>query len=95
LLACIPVSAAHSPYNEYVAARANVGKPKLTELDDWMLLALPAAVSARTPAHLTKAELSKLMTWKLTKGVNPVMVCVCVRVCVRVCVCARLHRQEL
>lgn len=43
--------------------------PTLVELDTWMLADLPKAVSARDGAtRLTKAELSKLMQWKLTKG---------------------------
>lgn len=41
--------------------------PLLSELDDWYL-SLSAAVPERSPPHITHAELSKMMKWKLTKG---------------------------
>lgn len=43
-------------------------KNGLFELDKWYQLSLPESIASRTPKHLTKEELVKLMKWKLTRG---------------------------
>ncbi len=51
----------------YCIQMREVQKSDLTELDESMLQ-LAGKVSHRTPAHITGAELSALMRWKLSKG---------------------------
>ncbi|KAG1652525.1 hypothetical protein FOA52_009224 [Chlamydomonas sp. UWO 241] len=51
----------------YVRA-TNAGKPALKALERWYVTELPQAIAARAPAHIVKAELVKLVEWKLTRG---------------------------
>lgn len=44
-----------------------LGKDNLSDLDRWYR-ALPAEISARQEAHVTAAELVKIVEWKLTRG---------------------------
>lgn len=49
-------------------SRNRKGK-NVKELDDWMRDTLVPLVESRSPAaYLTQTELSKLMSWKLSKG---------------------------
>eukprot|EP00117_Sycon_ciliatum_P035431 scpid100915/ scgid26864/ len=52
------------------AAKAKKPKPNptLLQLDNWYQNDLPGAVCSRSPAHVTHAEMAKLMQWKLTRG---------------------------
>jgi hypothetical protein len=50
-----------------VVARQEVAR--LPALDRWYHAELPAAVAARTPAHLTHDELVRLTEWKMARGV--------------------------
>jgi hypothetical protein len=43
-------------------------KPELVRLDEWLWKDLSESVKSRSPAHLTKEELSDLMRWKLIRG---------------------------
>lgn len=54
-------------YDDSLALRAAASKSSadLVALDSWYRQDLRALVSARTPPHLTVAELGKLMEWKL------------------------------
>lgn len=54
--------------SRYRERRAALGSADLDGDDDWMLDALPAAIRARRPPHLTGAELSRVMRWKLRRG---------------------------
>jgi hypothetical protein len=50
-----------------VIARQDVAR--LPELDRWYRDALPPAIAARTPAHVTHDELVRLTEWKMARGV--------------------------
>ncbi|EDO35015.1 predicted protein [Nematostella vectensis] len=41
---------------------------QLLELDNWFQQELPVSISSREEKYLTKDELTKLMTWKLSRG---------------------------
>eukprot|EP00112_Aurelia_sp_Birch-Aquarium-sp1_P005926 Seg1666.18 transcript_id=Seg1666.18/GoldUCD/mRNA.D3Y31 product="hypothetical protein" protein_id=Seg1666.18/GoldUCD/D3Y31 len=43
-------------------------KKELRLLDSWFQNDLPKAISARSPRHVTKEEIIKLMKWKLMRG---------------------------
>jgi hypothetical protein len=45
------------------------GVKKLPELDRWYRKELPQSIAARSPAHLTSAELIRLTEWKMARGV--------------------------
>ena len=53
-------------YDEVVVRQGVSGLP---ELDAWYRDALPDAVRARRPAHLTHSELVRLTEWKMGRGV--------------------------
>ena len=38
------------------------------ELDAWLLNELPNTIRSRSPSFMNQSEVSKLMSWKLTKG---------------------------
>lgn len=50
-----------------VVARQDVAR--LPELDRWYRDALPPAIAARRPAHVTLPELVRLTEWKMARGV--------------------------
>jgi hypothetical protein len=50
------------------ASKASPAKKGLVDLDQWWRNDLAAAIKARHPAYITRAELSRLMKWKLTRG---------------------------
>ena len=50
-----------------VVARQRVAP--LAELDRWYRDALPDAIAARQPAHVTHTEIVKLTEWKMARGV--------------------------
>ncbi|KNC87405.1 hypothetical protein SARC_00495 [Sphaeroforma arctica JP610] len=41
---------------------------KLLELDVWVSETLPATIKSRSDTHMSKAEISKMTTWKLMRG---------------------------
>jgi hypothetical protein len=45
------------------------GVKKLADLDRWYRKELPRSIAARSPAHLTSAELVRLTEWKMARGV--------------------------
>jgi hypothetical protein len=45
------------------------GVKKLPDLDRWYRQELPQSIAARSPAHLTAAELVRLTEWKMARGV--------------------------
>jgi hypothetical protein len=45
------------------------GVARLPELDRWYRDDLPGLIAARTPAHVTHAELVRLTEWKMARGV--------------------------
>lgn len=45
------------------------GVAKLPELDRWYREELPGVIAARTPAHVTLAELVRVTEWKMARGV--------------------------
>jgi hypothetical protein len=53
----------------YEAVVEEQGVARLPELDRWYRDELPAAIAARTQAHVTHAELVKLTEWKMARGV--------------------------
>ncbi len=53
----------------YEAVVAAQGVERLPDLDRWCREELPGAVAARTPAHVTHAELVRLTEWKMARGV--------------------------
>ena len=53
-------------YEEVVARQ---GVAKLPERDRWYRKELPAAIAARRPRHVTRAELIQLTEWKMSRGV--------------------------
>lgn len=55
-------------YYDQVLTKYSEKKPKLIELDAWILHELPETVQSRDSPFLDKKELSRLMEWKLTKG---------------------------
>ena len=63
---CARWEAALAAYAGAVEAR---GGPKLLTLDHWYHDALPAAVRARAPAHLTRDDLLQVVRWKMGRGV--------------------------
>jgi hypothetical protein len=59
-----------SSYPAAIAAASGTtpAKKKLVELDHWWRSSLASAIRGRTPPHITRAELSHVMKWKLTRG---------------------------
>ena len=55
--------------DRYASVVAAQGVTRLPELDGWYRDALPAAIAARTPAHVTHDELVALTEWKMARGV--------------------------
>lgn len=55
--------------DDYPAVVERQGVARLPELDAWYREALPGLIAARTPAHLTHAEMVKLTEWKMARGV--------------------------
>jgi hypothetical protein len=53
----------------YGAVVARQGVARLAELDAWYRDALPGAILARRPAHVTHDELVRLTEWKMARGV--------------------------
>ena len=58
--------AALARYEAVVAAQ---GVAPLPELDAWYRLSLPAAIAARSRAHVTHREIVRLTEWKMARGV--------------------------
>lgn len=54
---------------DYESVVARQGVAKLAGLDRWYRLELPTVVAARTPAHVTHAELVRATEWKMARGV--------------------------
>ena len=52
----------------YDAVIARQESAKLPDRDRWYHEALPAAIAARRPPHVTLPELVKLTEWKMTRG---------------------------
>lgn len=52
----------------YAGVVERKGKEGLVELDRWFQTELPEALKGRQPLQLSKAELVKLMDWKLKRG---------------------------
>ena len=52
-------------YDDVVGAQ---GVARLPELDAWYQRALPGAVRARSPMHVTLDELARLTEWKMARG---------------------------
>jgi hypothetical protein len=50
------------------ASAATAAKKNLVQLDEWWRQVLPPAIKGRQRAHITLAELSHVMKWKLTRG---------------------------
>ena len=50
------------------ASKAAPAKKNLAELDRWWRNDLATAIKSRNPAYITRAELSHVMKWKLTRG---------------------------
>lgn len=50
------------------ASAATAAKKNLVQLDEWWRQVLPSAIKGRQRAHITLAELSRVMKWKLTRG---------------------------
>ncbi|HYW06320.1 MAG TPA: hypothetical protein VE913_05150 [Longimicrobium sp.] len=55
--------------DDYTGVVERQGVAKLPELDRWYHEELPWLIAARTPAHLTHAELVRLTEWKMARGV--------------------------
>ncbi len=57
-------------YDAAVAAASTAAPAKkgLVELDKWWRNDLATAIKSRRPAYITRAELSHVMKWKLTRG---------------------------
>ena len=53
----------------YPAVIARQDVVTLPDLDAWYRDELPAAIAARTPAHITHDELVRLTEWKMARGV--------------------------
>jgi hypothetical protein len=53
-------------YEQVIAAQ---GVARLPELDRWYREELSTALAARTPMHVTHAELVRLTEWKMARGV--------------------------
>jgi hypothetical protein len=55
--------------DRYEAVIERQGINKLPERDRWYRGALPRAITARDPAHITLDELVRVTEWKMTRGV--------------------------
>ncbi|HEX8429701.1 MAG TPA: hypothetical protein VF625_00380 [Longimicrobium sp.] len=55
--------------DDYTEVVERQGVAKLPELDRWYHEELPGLIEARSPAHLTHAELVRLTEWKMARGV--------------------------
>ena len=55
--------------DDYTAVVERQGVARLAELDRWYRDELPGLIAARTPAHVTHAELVRLTEWKMARGV--------------------------
>lgn len=53
----------------YEAVVAEQGVARLPALDAWYREDLPLAIAARTPKHVTHAELVRMAEWKMARGV--------------------------
>jgi hypothetical protein len=56
-------------FESYEAVIEGQGIDKLPERDRWYRDALPGAITARDPAHITLHELVRVTEWKMTRGV--------------------------
>ncbi|HEX8453312.1 MAG TPA: hypothetical protein VF647_14515 [Longimicrobium sp.] len=55
--------------DDYTAVVERQGVARLPELDRWYREELPGLIAARSPAHVTHAELVRLTEWKMARGV--------------------------
>lgn len=55
--------------DRYDAEIERQGVRRLAELDRWYRLDLPAAIAARSPAHVTHDDLVRVTEWKMSRGV--------------------------
>ncbi|CCO26728.1 hypothetical protein BN14_00759 [Rhizoctonia solani AG-1 IB] len=63
------IQAALSRYQHHITQLAeSKEESKLQELDNWRLKDLPELIKSRSPAHVEKRELERLMEWKLARG---------------------------
>lgn len=63
---CTDWDAALTQYEAVIAAQGVRG---LVEVDAWYRTKLPALVAARTKPYVTRAELVRVTTWKMKRGV--------------------------
>ena len=59
----------HAALERYPAIIAAQRVNGLAELDAWYRDELPALIAARSPAHITRAELERVTVWKMKRGV--------------------------
>ena len=59
----------HAALEEYDEVIERQDVARLPELDEWYHDELPAAIAARTPAHLVLDDLVRLTEWKMARGV--------------------------
>ena len=69
LLSPAAPEALRSALESYEAVVARQGVAKLPDHDHWYREELPRAIAARSPAHVTLAELVRLTEWKMARGV--------------------------
>jgi hypothetical protein len=54
----------------FVSLAKKKGGEELIELDQWLWKVYPEEVKKRSPKSITKEELRRIMTWKLSRGKN-------------------------
>lgn len=59
----------HTALEQYPAVILAQQVNGLAELDEWYRDGLPALVTARRPAHITRDELERVTIWKMKRGV--------------------------